>query len=491
MLPNYLIMVTELVLGYPLIDGKKELATSGETTELIDPSTGQVWAKVLAGGNEELKSAVEAADRAFSGGDWPKIKGRDRGYLLFKLANLIRDNAESLAQLESRNVGKPISQARSEVLLAADCFNYYAGTVDKIGGQTIPTAANGLLMTIREPIGVCGLIVPWNFPLLIAAWKIAPALAMGNTIIVKPASQTPLTALRLGELALEAGVPPGVLNIVTGSGQKIGNALVSHPKVRKISFTGSNTIGIEVMKLAAEGVKPVTLELGGKSANIVFADAEPEKALDSALWSVLGNTGQDCCARSRLLLERPLYESFVAQLVERFRSLRLGLPLDESTEIGPLISFTHREKVHSWIERGLKEGAILVQGGDFPTQSELLQGAYLNPALFINVAPNSSLAQEEIFGPVLCVIPFEKESEAIAIANNSLYGLSGSIWTRDIERALRVAHRINTGVLSINSGNSVHLEAPFGGVKYSGFGRELGLNALENYSQIKSIFISF
>jgi betaine-aldehyde dehydrogenase len=410
--------------------------------------------------------------------------------MLLRLATLIRQNLEPLAQLESRNVGKPIREARDEVNLAADCFEYYAGVINKAGGQTIPVAAAGTSLTLREPIGVCGLIAPWNFPIAITAWKVAPALAMGNTLVLKPASQTPMTALRLGELALQAGIPAGVLNVVTGAGSLAGEALVCHPLVAKVSFTGSTAVGTQVMKLAADSIKRVTLELGGKSANLIFADANLDQALPKAMWSGLGNAGQDCCARSRILVDRSIYPEVVEGLAAQFQTLKLGHPLDESTEMGCLISRQHRDRVRRYVELGIQAGAKLVCGGDVPTDPTLAPGAYLAPAMFADVDPKMRIAQEEIFGPVVAVLPFDSEEEAIAMANNSLYGLSGSIWTQDISRALRVARAIETGVLSINTGHSVHLEAPFGGVKQSGLGRELGLAALDHYSETKSIFIA-
>ncbi|UBF24546.1 aldehyde dehydrogenase family protein [Kovacikia minuta CCNUW1] len=471
-----------------LIHGDRVPAVSGQVSELTDPATGELWATVAAGGAEDIDRAVQAADRARAA--WRRVNSRDRTRMLLRLANLIREQQESLAQLESRNVGKPIREAREEVELAADCFEYYAGAINKIGGETIPVGAAGTSLTFREPVGVCGLIAPWNFPIAITAWKVAPALAMGNTIVLKPATQTPLTALRLGELALEAGVPPGVFNVVPGPGKVAGEALIRHPLVRKISFTGSTEIGTQAMKLAAEEIKNVTLELGGKSANLVFVDADLDKAVPKAMWSVLGNGGQDCCARSRLLLERPLYEEFLYRLSHEFKQLKLGLPLQEDTEIGALISLSHRDRVQEYIELGKQEGATLVCGGTIPAEADLKHGAFLQPTLFADVQPEMRIAQEEIFGPVLCAIPFDTEEEAIAIANNSLYGLSGSIWTRDISRALRVARAIETGVISVNTGHSVHLEAPFGGVKRSGIGRELGLAVLDNYSEWKSIFIA-
>ncbi len=472
-----------------LIDGKRVPAHSGKTTTLINPATGEPLAEVARGDSEDIAAAVKYAHQAFQNGSWRRMNSRDRTRLLLRLSNLIRENAEDLARLESQNVGKPIREARDEVDLAANCFEYYAGAVNKVGGQTIPVAAPGISMTFREPIGVCGLIAPWNFPIAITAWKLAPALAMGNTIVVKPASLTPLTALRLGELALEAGIPTGVLNIVPGSGSTAGEALVHHPLVRKVSFTGSTEIGTHVMKLAAEDITRVTLELGGKSANLVFADADIERALPAAVWGVLGNAGQDCCARSRLLVEQSIYDSFVEKLTELFKQVRLGEPLDDNTELGSLISTDHRSLVQSYIDSGNNEGASLACGGEIPEGKSFKQGAYLSPALFTDVKPDMRIAREEIFGPVLCAMPFKTEAEAVAIANDSVYGLSGSIWTQDLTRALRVARAVETGVLSVNSANSVHLEAPFGGFKQSGMGRELGLTVLEHYCEIKSVFI--
>ena len=470
-----------------LIGGDRVSAASGQQSHLIDPATGETWATVAAGGVDDIHRAVLAAEKARSA--WRKVNSRDRSRLLFTLAHLIRTHLESLAQLESRNAGKPIRDARDEVNLAADCFEYYAGAINKVGGQTIPVAAAGTHLTFREPIGVCGMIAPWNFPIAITSWKVAPALAMGNTIVLKPASQTPLTALRLGELALEAGIPAGVFNVVPGAGSTAGDALVRHPLVRKISFTGSTEIGTQVMKLAADDIKNVTLELGGKSANLVFADADLDQAVVKSLWSVLGNAGQDCCARSRILVERPIYDTFLSQLTEQFQALKIGHPSDEQTEIGCLISTSHRDRVHRYIDIGQAEGAKLLCGGDLPTGA-LANGAYLQPAIFADATPDMQIVQEEIFGPVVCVLPFETEAVAVAIANQSLYGLSGSIWTRDVSRALRVARAMETGVLSINTGHSVHLEAPFGGVKRSGLGRELGLAVLDHYSEWKSVFIA-
>jgi len=477
-----------MVLTELLINGDRRPATSGKTNSLIDPATGEAWATIASADVEDVDAAVQVADQVRS--QWRRVNSRDRTQMLLRLANLIRENGELLARLESRNVGKPIRDARDEVNLAADCFEYYAGAINKIGGQTIPVAASGTHLTFREPIGVCGLIAPWNFPIAITAWKVAPALAMGNTLVLKPASQTPMTALQLGELALQAGIPAGVFNVVPGSGATVGDPIVRHPLVRKVSFTGSTEIGMHVMKLAADDIKRVTLELGGKSANLIFEDTDLEKAVPKSMWSVLGNAGQDCCARSRILVHRSIYEPFVEQLTQQFKSLKIGLPLEDSTELSCLVSAAHRDRVSEYIQIGQSEGATLVCGGNAPVNNSLVNGAYLEPAIFADVHPKMRIAQEEIFGPVVCVIPFDTEAEAIAIANDSFYGLSGSIWTQDISRALRVAKAIETGVLSINTGHSVHLEAPFGGVKRSGLGRELGLNVLDHYSEFKSVFIA-
>lgn len=471
-----------------LINGKSVPAESGSEKEIRNPANGEVLAKVASGGEHDVRLATESAATAFAG-DWAKINSRQRGKLLFKLSQLIRDNQSELARLESQNVGKPIREANEEVELAADCFEYYAGTVNKFGGQTIPVSASGVNITLREPIGVCGLILPWNFPIAITSWKVAPALAMGNTVVIKPAEVTPLTALRLGELALEAGIPPGVVNVVTGKGSVVGEALVKNPLVRKISFTGSTEVGRSVMKLAADDIKRVTLELGGKSANLVFADADFDQAVQGAVGGVLGNAGQDCCARSRLLVQKEIYNDFIEAVAAAFNNIKMGDPMKPETEMGSLISDAQRSTVESYIESGQKEGAEMLCGGSRPEGGVFQNGAFLQPTLFANVTPEMQIMREEIFGPVLCATPFETEAEAVAIANNSTYGLSGSVWTRDIERALRVARAVQTGVISINTAHSVHLEAPFGGVKQSGLGQELGLAALEHYSQMKNIFI--
>jgi betaine-aldehyde dehydrogenase len=476
-------VVTRMVVG-----GRQVDAADGRTVDVVDPAHGVTLASVPLGASEDVEQAVAAARDALDG-PWGRLAAAERGRLLGGLAAVVADHADELARLESTNVGKPINAARWEIGTVTRVFEYYAGAPARLTGETIPVLKPGLDLTLREPIGVVGLIVPWNFPLLIASWKLGPALACGNTCVLKPASLTPLTALRLGELALEAGLPPGVLNVVTGPGASAGAAIAAHPGVGKVALTGETGTGQEVMRLAAGTVKRISLELGGKSPNICFADADIDRFVAESPMSVFDNAGQDCCARSRILVERSVHARVVEGFVAATRRLVVGDPADERTEIGSLVSQAHRERVRGFIRTGEEEGARLVLGGSPPADPMLAAGAYLEPAVFDGCRPGMRIVDEEVFGPVVAVIPFDTEEEAVRLANATPYGLSGSIWSRDIGRALRVAKGVRSGVLSVNSSSSVHVEAPFGGYGRSGIGRELGSHALAEYSEVKNIYV--
>jgi betaine-aldehyde dehydrogenase len=466
----------------PFIDGQARAPRDDGRMELIDPANGEPFAEVGAAGLREIEDAVAGAQRAFEQG-WRDLAPGKRAEILFAVAHKLRDHAEELAALDVRNVGKPISDARDEAALGARVFEYYAGGISKFFGETIPVARGGFNFTLRQAMGVVAAIVPWNFPFPIACWKVAPALAAGNCVVLKPASLSPLSALRLGELAHEAGLPAGVLQVVSGAGGAIGDALVEHPLVRKISFTGSTAVGSRIMALAARGIKRVSLELGGKSPNIIFADADLEKAASASPISVFANAGQDCCARSRVFVERPVFESFVERFEAAMRALKVGPPADPDTQIGPLVSRQQREGVEAHLATARHRD---IRGG------ERIEGPgfFLQPAMVLGCEPGDTVWREEIFGPVVCIRPFDDEAAMLREVNDSPYGLSGSVWTNDLRRALRVARRVESGVLSINSHSSVHVEAPFGGFKQSGLGRDLGMNALEGYTELKNIYIS-
>ena len=477
--------VARMVIGGESVD-----AADGQTFDVVNPAIGRTIATAPLGGREDVDRAVATAQKAFEDRKgWASWAAGKRGRSLAKLADLIKKSSEELAWLESRNVGKPITGARGEVIGASLVFDYYAGAANKIYGQTIPVSKPGLDLTLREPIGVVGLIVPWNFPLLMASWKVAPALAAGNTAILKPASYTPLTAIRLGELALEAGIPAGVLNVVTGPGGTAGASIAAHPGIGKVAFTGETTTGQEIMRLASGNVKKISLELGGKSPNIVFADADLERFAKESPYSVFDNAGQDCCARSRIIVERAAHEKVVELFADATRNVKVGDPADESTEVGSLVSQKQRDRVKDYIEIGQAEGATIVVGGTAPDDPALADGAYLLPTVFDGVSNDMRIAREEIFGPVVSVIPFDSEEEALRLANATPYGLSGSIWSRDIGKALRAAKALQSGVISVNSNSSVHTEAPFGGYKMSGIGRELGMAALDLYTETKNVYI--
>jgi acyl-CoA reductase-like NAD-dependent aldehyde dehydrogenase len=473
-----------------VIGGEQVDAADGQTFEVVNPATGKIIATAPLGGREDVDRAVAAARKAFDDRKgWATWAAGKRGRTLAKFASLIKANSEELARLESRNVGKPITGARGEVVGASLVFDYYAGAANKIFGETIPVSKPGLDFTLREPIGVVGLIVPWNFPILMASWKLGPALAAGNAAILKPASYSPMTAIRLGELALEAGIPAGIVNVVTGPGGAAGASIAAHPGIGKVAFTGETATGQEIMRLASANVKKISLELGGKSANIVFADADLEKFAKESPSSVFDNSGQDCCARSRILVERSVHDKVVELFTEATRKVKVGDPADDATEMGTLVSLRQRERVMDYIAVGRDEGARLVAGGTPPDDAALKDGAYLLPTIFDNVGNDMRIAREEIFGPVVGIIPFDSEEEALRLANESPYGLSGSIWSRDIGRALRAAKALQAGVISVNSNSSVHTEAPFGGYKMSGIGRELGMHALDLYTEIKNVFV--
>lgn len=472
------------------VDGEEVEAAGGQTYRVESPASGAYVATVADGGDADVDRAVAAASRTFVRGDWRRRTAAERASMLVRVAELLIERQEALALQESRCSGKAIRDCRAEVGAAARYFRYYAGIAGMLTGKTIPVNASGLDFTLREAVGVCSLIVPWNGPLAIAAKKSAPALAAGNSVVLKPAPPTPLTALGLAACIREAGVPAGTFNVLTGMSRELGQALVRHPGVDKISFTGSTATGRDVLRSAADGIKRVSLELGGKSPNVIFADADLARAVESAAWAVYWNDGQDCCARSRILVERPIYAEFVERLAARGSEMVIADPLDPKTEIGSLVSAAQRDRVLGFLARAREEGAILHGGGEVVMGPGLEAGNAISPVVVTGVAPDAEIASREVFGPVATTLPFATEEEAIALANATEYGLSASLWTRDVGRAIRVAREIRSGLLSVNSDNSSYLEAPFGGQKASGLGREQGLEGLYDFTEVKNVYVS-
>jgi betaine-aldehyde dehydrogenase len=467
------------------LNGTWRESASGTRTSLINPAREEIFAEVAGAGVSDVDVAVETAHQAWESG-WRDLTPGKRSDILFNVARALRDNVERIAQLEMLQIGKPISDARDEAALGARVFEFYAGAVTKFGGQTLPVARGGFDFTLRQPMGVVACIAPWNFPFPIGCWKAAPALAAGNCVVLKPASISPLTALALGEIAHIAGLPPGVLQVLPGSGSAIGEALVTHPRIRKVSFTGSTSVGQRIMELASKDIKRISLELGGKSPNIVFADSDWQRAAEASPMSVFANTGQDCCARSRLFVEASIFEPFMEKFVAATKKLVVSDPAKPETQLGPLVSAAQRQTVEEYLSDARAHNSRFACGGARAQG----KGFYLEPAVLLEVAKTDRCWREEIFGPVVCASAFQDEAQMLREVNASPYGLSGSVWTNDLRRALRVARAVESGVLSINSHSSVHVEAPFGGFKRSGLGRDLGLAALEGYTELKNVYIA-
>ena len=471
-----------------LINNEWRPSASGKTMDVINPATEEVIASVAAADATDVDAAVAAARAALSG-PWAALSARERGRLVRKLADRLLERLDEVARLETLHNGKPISESRHiEIPAAAECFEYYAGWADKVVGETIPVKGQHLTYTLREPVGVVAAIVPWNFPLLLAAWKVAPALACGNTVILKPASQTPLTAIALGEIAVDVGLPPGVLNVITGAGSSVGQAIVEHPGIDKIAFTGDTSTGKGIMRSAADTLKKITLELGGKSPNIVLADADIDAAIRGAAIGIFYGKGEVCAAGSRLLVDKAIKNEFIDKLAARAKKTVAGDPMDPKTRFGAVSSKKQLETVLRYIESGKNEGATLVAGGN-RTDIGTGKGYFVEATVFADVAPAMTISREEIFGPVLAAIDFTDVDEAIAIANASPYGLAAGVWTRDIKKAHYVARKLEAGTVWVNTYNIYDTAAPFGGYKQSGFGREMGAHALEHYTQVKTVWV--
>lgn len=469
------------------IAGEAVESRSGSWFPVYDPSTEGIIGEVPDANAHDVDRAVHAARAAFDSGAWPQTTAQERGRILFRLADRVRKEAPMLAELEARNSGKPIVEAEMDMADVSTCFEYYGGLATKVLGHVNPVPDNALSLSLREPVGVAGQIIPWNYPLLMAAWKLAPALAAGCTCVLKPAEQTPLTVLEMSRWFADVGLPPGVVNIITGFGDTAGAPLVRHPDVNKIAFTGSLAVGKQIVKMAADNIKRVTLELGGKSPNIFFADADFEAAVDGALFGVFINQGEVCSAGSRILVERPLYSRFVEAMTEKGKRIRLGPPLERETKMGPVVSKEQYDRVRSYQEIGKREGKLALGGG---RPAALKSGYYLEPTIFWDVDNNARIAREEIFGPVATVIPFENEAEAIQIANDTPYGLAAAVWSRDIFRAFRVVKALRAGIVWVNHMQPTYVEAPWGGYKQSGFGRELGPSGIEEYLETKQVHIN-
>jgi aldehyde dehydrogenase (NAD+) len=485
---GFMMATTSVEQKHLLINNEWRPSSSGKTMDVVNPATEEVVAAVAAAEGADVDVAVEAA-RAALNGPWGKMSARERGRLVSRLADRLMERVDEVARLETLHNGKPINESRHiEVPAAAECLEYYAGWADKVMGETIPVKGNHLTYTLREPIGVVAAIVPWNFPLLLASWKVAPALACGNTVILKPASQTPLTALALGEIAIEVGLPPGVLNVITGPGSKVGQAIVEHPGIDKIAFTGDTSTGKSIMRSAADTLKRITLELGGKSPNIVLSDADIDAAIRGATIGIFYGKGEVCAAGSRLLVDRSIKNEFIDKLAARAKKMVPGDPMDPKTRFGALASKKQLDTVLRYIASGKSEGASLVAGGG-RTDIGTGKGYFVQPTVFADVTPEMTISREEIFGPVLAAIEFADLDEAIARANDTPYGLAAGVWTRDIKKAHYVARKLQAGTVWVNTYNVYDTAAPFGGYKQSGFGREMSAHALEHYTQVKSVWV--